>query len=808
MNTSIGRSVTLPVEGMTCAACATRIEKVLGRLPGVTPQVNFATGTATMGLPDDPAALDHVVGAIRKAGYDVPARHVGLTVEGMTCVACATRIEKVLNRLPGVDAHVNFASGRAEIDYIPGLADPDILIRQVEKAGYGASLPRDETPDDEAARHAATGRRQIRLFVLSAILTAPLLAGMAAMLAGVHDLLPLWLQCALATVVQFVCGRSFYRHAWNALRGGGANMDVLVVMGTSVAWLASTAALVLALPGPVYFESGATVITLVLLGRVMEARARDRTRAGIEGLIRLQPQIAHVVVDGTLVDRPVASLRVGDLFVVRPGESIPVDGTIIDGRSDIDESMLTGEGIPVGRQAGDPVFGATINRDGVLHVRARRVGADTTLSRIVRMVQQAQGTKDPVQHLVDRVSAIFVPAVLAIALVTFVAGWVATGHPAGALTGTIAVLVIACPCALGLATPTAIMVGTGLGARAGLLFRNAEALERAHTITTLIMDKTGTLTEGRPGVTDIVPNDGISADRLLSAACGLERDSEHPLARAIAAHAADAGVTAVALRDVRAVPGRGVQGLRADDGHGGAADGMLRLGSPRFLAENGCIDDGAVAERLEQQGKTVVGVADGTRVLGYIALADRIRPDAAASVAALRARGLQLVMLTGDNARIASVVAQALGLDDIIAGVLPEDKAHEIEKRRGPGRVVGMVGDGINDAPALAAADIGIAMGSGSDIALDTADVVLMRSELGGLIDAMDLSRATLGKVRQNLFFAFVYNVLGLPLAALGMLNPAIAGAAMAMSSVSVVSNSLLLNRWKPVLRKAPAAHN
>ncbi|GBQ89608.1 cation/heavy metal transporter [Gluconacetobacter johannae DSM 13595] len=803
MDSSIGRAVTLPVEGMTCAACATRIEKVLNRLPGVTPQVNFATGTATVGLADDPTSLDNVIGAIRKAGYDVPARHVGLTVEGMTCVACATRIEKVLNRLPGVDAHVNFASGRAEIDYIPGLADPATLIGQVEKAGYGASLPRDETPDDQAARHAATGRRQIRLFVLSAILTAPLLAGMAAMLAGVHDPLPLWLQWALATVVQFVCGRSFYRHAWNALRGGGANMDVLVVMGTSVAWLASTATLVLALPGPVYFESGATVITLVLLGRVLESRARERTRAGVEGLMRLQPQIAHVEVDGTVEDRPVASLRVGDLFVVRPGESIPVDGAIVDGRSDIDESMLTGEGIPVGKQAGDAVFGATINRDGVLHVRARRVGADTTLSRIVRMVQQAQGTKDPVQHLVDRVSAIFVPAVLAIALLTFVAGWVATGHPAGALTGTIAVLVIACPCALGLATPTAIMVGTGLGARAGLLFRTAEALERAHTVTTLIMDKTGTLTEGRPGVTDIVPGEGISADRLLSAACGLERDSEHPLARAIVAYATEAGIAGDAVRDVRAVPGRGVQGVRTD----GASD-VLRLGSPRFLAEGGCIGDPMTVERLEQQGKTVIGVAEGATVLGYIALADRIRPDAAASVASLRGRGLHLVMLTGDNARTASAVAATLGLDDTIAGVLPEDKAHEVEKRRGPGRIVGMVGDGINDAPALAAADVGIAMGSGSDIALDTAEIVLMRSELASLIDAMDLSRATLAKVRQNLFFAFVYNVLGIPLAALGLLNPAIAGAAMALSSVSVVSNSLLLNRWKPALRKAPPAHS
>jgi P-type Cu+ transporter len=794
--------ITLPIDGMTCAGCAARIEKVLGRLPGITASVNFATATATVEQQGGIPPLDGIVSAIRNAGFDVPARHVALAIDGMTCVGCATRIETVLNRLPGVDARVNFASGRAEIDYLPGLSGPDALVRQVEKAGYGAALPHDAASAearDDAARHQAAWDHQVRLFALSVVLTVPLLGGMVAALAGLHDMLPVWLQWVLATLVQFVCGRSFYRHAWNAVRGGGANMDVLVVMGTSVAWLASSATLVLGLSGPLYFESGATVITLVLLGRLMEARARARTRAGVESLIRLQPQIAHVDIDGTVQERPVASLRVDDVFVVRPGESIPVDGTILDGRSDIDESMLNGESIPVGKGAGDPVFGATINRDGVLRVRARRVGADTTLSRIVRMVQQAQGTKDPVQHLVDRVSAVFVPVVLAIAALTFAVGWAVTGHPAGALTGTIAVLVIACPCALGLATPTAIMVSTGLGARAGLLFRNAEALERLHTITTLVMDKTGTLTRGRPGVTDIVPAEGMAAGTLLSVALALEQNSEHPLARAIAGYAASAGTIAASVRDVRAVPGRGVEGQGESNEDGG---GTLRLGSPRFLAESGCSGDEATVQRLEREGKTVIGVARDARLLGHIALADQIRPDASTTIATLRARGITLVMLTGDNPRTAAAVAARLGLDEVIAGVLPEDKAHEIERRRGPGRIVGMVGDGINDAPALAAADIGIAMGSGSDIALDTADVVLMRGELHGLVDAMDLSRATLAKVRQNLFFAFVYNVLGIPLAAAGWLNPAIAGAAMAMSSVSVVSNALLLNRWKPALPK------
>ncbi|CAP57075.1 putative heavy metal transporter [Gluconacetobacter diazotrophicus PA1 5] len=809
--------ITVPIEGMSCAACAARIEKVLGRLPGVTASVNFATATATVerqgAPPPDAPGLGEIVGAIRKAGFDVPARHVVLAIDGMTCVACATRIETVLNRLPGVDAHVNFASGRADIDYVPGLSDPDALVRQVEKAGYGAALPHDVASGatgseaaDDAARHRAAWQRQVRLFALSVVLTLPLLAGMVAMLAGLHDMLPVGLQWVLATLVQFVCGRSFYRHAWNAVRGGGANMDVLVVMGTSVAWLASTATVALGLPGPLYFESGATVITLVLLGRLMEARARNRTREGVESLIRLQPQVAHVEIDGAIQDRPVTSLRVGDIFAIRPGESIPVDGTILDGRSDIDESMLTGESVPVGKGPGDPVSGATINRDGVLRVRARRVGADTTLSRIVRMVQQAQGTKDPVQHLVDRVSAVFVPAVLAVAAVTFAIGWAVSGHPAGALGGTIAVLVIACPCALGLATPTAIMVGTGLGARAGLLFRNAEALERLHTVTTLIMDKTGTLTLGRPGVTDIVPAPGVAADTLLSAALALERNSEHPLARAIVDHAVSRDIEAAPVRDVRAIPGRGVQAQDADD-----SGATLRLGSPRFLAESGCGGDEPTVQRLEQDGRTVIGVARGSTLLGHIALADQIRPDAAAGLAALRARGIRLVMLTGDNPRTAAAVASRLGLDETIAGVLPEDKAHEVERRRGAGRIVGMVGDGINDAPALAAADIGIAMGSGSDIALDTADVVLMRSELRGLVDAMDLSRATLAKVRQNLFFAFIYNVLGIPLAAAGWLNPALAGGAMAMSSVSVVSNALRLNRWKPgsdALRSRPRTSN
>ncbi|PYD76979.1 heavy metal translocating P-type ATPase [Novacetimonas pomaceti] len=795
MATAPETAVTFPIEGMSCAACASRLEKVIRRVPGATPSVSFATSQATVSFAQAPPALAPVFEAVRKAGFDIPTRTLSLRLTGMSCAACASRIEKLLNRLPGVTARVNFATEQADVTYVPGLADLPAMIAQVRKGGFDAAPLEDpataaDGTDAQDRAHAAALRQQKLRFALSAVLTLPLLLGMIDMVSGRMDfILPLPVQCLLATLVQFGCGWPFYRQAWKALRGGGANMDVLVVLGTTVAWLSSTVVWLFSLRGHVYFESGAVVITLVLLGRLLEARARDRTRAGIAGLLRLQPRIAHVERDGQTIDMPVASLRVGDIVSVRPGESIPVDGVVIAGQSDVDQSAMTGESVPVARTVNDRVIGATINQNGVLRVRAEQVGANSTLSQIVRMVQRAQGSHDPVQQLVDRISAVFVPGVLVIALLTFLVGWMAYGHASAALTGTIAVLVVACPCSLGLAVPTAIMVATGRGARAGLLFRDADTLEHAHTINLLVMDKTGTLTLGKPEVREIVPLPGHDRESLLATAYALEQDSGHPLARAIVSHAQQLDIAPVAVRDVTALPGRGVRGMTPQGTR-------LVLGAPRFLSESGYAGQPDTVIGLEQQGRTVIGVADEHGVIGYIALSDSLRPEAAACVRALRQDGIATLMLTGDNPQAAAEIARALDMDRFIAGVLPQDKAAEIEKLRAQGHVVGMVGDGINDAPALAMADIGFAMGHGSDIAVQSAGVILMRDNLNGVLDAISLSRATLRKVRQNLFFAFIYNIIGIPLAAFGMLDPAIAGAAMAMSSVSVVTSSLLLNRW------------
>ncbi|GBQ20420.1 cation/heavy metal transporter [Gluconacetobacter sacchari DSM 12717] len=786
-------TVSFPVGGMTCAACAARIEKVLNRLGGVAATVNFASERVQVVLDDMSASIGAVVAAVRKAGFVVEERSVDLSLSGMTCAACAARIEKILNKLPMTRASVNFASERAHIVFVPGIVEPETFIARIEKAGFGAKRLDDDAHEDATARRAQIWAAERNRFILTAGLSLPFFVQMAGMLAGHMAMMPGWLQWVFATPVQVVCARHLYQRAWNAVRGGSANMDVLVVLGTSIAYGFSAVVVLFHLPQPVYFEASASIITLISLGKLMETRAKNRTSAGIESLLRLQPPVAHVEAGGGVVDRPVADVRIGDIFVVRPGESIPVDGAVIEGMSDVDEAMLTGESMPVLKAPEDQIFGGTMNANGVLRAKATGVGADTALARIVRMVEQAQGSKASVQRLADRVSNIFVPAVVAIALATFLVGWLVTGNATWSLVSAVSVLVIACPCSLGLATPTAIMVGTGLGARSGILFRNADALEQAEKLTTIIMDKTGTLTEGRPTVSDVHAAPGSADAELLGVAWALERDSEHPLARAIVDHALAAGAAGRTVAGFQAIPGMGVAATL----DGAAA----RLGSPRFLADAGIAVDDALVGRLESEGKTVIGVALATRLLGYIALSDRLRPDAVATVRALKAAGIRVVMLTGDNQRAASAVAKQVGVDDYLAGVLPGHKAEGVETYRAAGSVVGMVGDGINDAPALAAADVGFAIGGGSAVALDTADVVLMNSELTSVLDAISLSRATLSKIRQNLFFAFIYNILGVPLAALGMLNPIVAGAAMAMSSVSVVSNSLLLNRWKPHAR-------
>jgi Cu+-exporting ATPase len=711
---------------------------------------------------------------------------VELALEGMTCAACAARIEKSLNRIEGVEASVNFATETAQVALQPGAATVEALIDTVRRAGYDAHVHEaGQVADHERERRAASRR-----FLLAAVLTAPFLADMVWMLVGAgHHLLPPWLQLALATPVQFVSGARFYAGAYRSLRGGGANMDVLVALGTSMAYFFSAAVVLWRLDLHVYFEAAAVVITLVLLGKWLEARARARTSEALRSLAKLQPRFALVDSPEGLREVPVEQLRKGDVFVVRPGGSVPVDGEVIEGASGVDESMLTGESAAVAKAPGAKVFAATVNGEGLLRCRASGVGRDTVLAGIIRLVALAQGSKAPVQALADKVSGVFVPVVVVIALATF-AGWLVFGSLEAALVHAVAVLVIACPCALGLATPTALMVGIGRAAKAGILVRNAVALERAGAMTTLLLDKTGTLTEGRPGVTAVLPAADVAEAEVLRVGAALERGSEHPLAVAVLARAADAGISPALPQEFRAVPGKGVAAL---------LDGVpARLGSPEYVGETGVAIDPAAVERHRSAGETVVAVASGGRLLGYLLVADRLRAGSREAVQRLRGLGLRVAMISGDHEATVRAVAARAGIDDFRAGVLPADKAAEVKARHAAGEVVGMAGDGINDAPALATADVSFTLAAGTGVAIDTADVTLMRDDLRALADAVDLSRRTVAKVRQNLFFAFVYNVLGIPLAAAGLLSPVIAGAAMALSSVSVVSNSLALGRWRP----------
>jgi P-type Cu+ transporter len=745
---------------------------------------------------------------------------VEFAIGGMTCAACSTRLEKVLNRQPGMQANVNLAAERARVR-LNGVA-PEAVIAAVAKAGFSAAVVDGQTRDKEKTEKLLVYRKEIRRFWISVALTLPLVAQMAFMFGGHgHENepmreLPRWLQMLLATPVQFWIGWRFYDGAWKTLRGGGANMDVLVALGTTMAWGFSAVVTVLGLEQHVYFEAGAAVITLVLLGKLLEARAKARTSDAIESLIRLRPKTARVERDGQWVELAVDALMPGDVFLVRPGESVPVDGEVIDGESSLDEAMLTGESMPVGKRTGDRVFAATANGQGALRCRATGVGEQTLLAGIIRLVGEAQGSKAPVQRLADRISGIFVPVVCTIALVTFLAWWWLGGDFATALVNAVAVLVIACPCALGLATPTAIMVGTGQGARAGILVRNAEALERAEKIGILALDKTGTLTCGQPQVTDLLAR-GVDRDEALRLAAALEQNSEHPLARAvIAAHvassvgksagknagtslgenlAANVAVNLPKVSNFRALPGHGVEG----EIEFAQESRQFRLGAPAWF---GLESDGEILA-LQGEGKTVVvlvemdALNEAPKVLALIAIADALRPTSREAVARLRARGIRVVMLTGDNAATAAAIAAQAGIEEFRAGILPGDKAAAVNALKSDKTLVAMVGDGINDAPALAAADVSFAIGAGSDAAIEAADLTLIRSDLLSVADAISLSGVTLGKIRQNLFFAFIYNILGIPLAALGMLNPVVAGAAMAMSSVSVVSNSLLLKRWK-----------
>ena len=787
----------LPLAGMTCAACAARIEKSLNKMPGVAANVNFAAESAQVTLQPNLSSSSAVVEAIRRTGYSVPEQVAEFQIYGMTCVACSTRIEKALSKLEGVKASVNFASETARVHYVPGIATPELLLSTIRKSGYEANERIEANAEEEKARRNAAYRSELKLLWLSIALSLPLLAEMFSMFGQGHtELLPRALQLALATPVQFWIGRRFYVGGYKALRGGGANMDVLVALGTSTAYGLSAIVTLMGLHHQhVYFEASAVIITLVLLGKLLEAKAKLGTSAAIEALVRLQPKTARVERDGALVEVPVASMHAGDLFVVRPGESIPVDGLVAGGESGVDESMLTGESLTIHKRAGDKVYAGTLNQQGLLRCQAEGVGAATMLAGIIRLVREAQGTKAPIQRLADRVAGVFVPVVVAISALTFALWWGIGGELAPALVNAVAVLVIACPCALGLATPTAIMVGTGRGAQVGVLVKNAVALEQAEKIRTLVVDKTGTLTEGKPVVTDVVAAAGVTDIDLIAAAASLETGSAHPLAHAVLEHAKQFPVTLSPLRDFHSVTGKGVQAVLAVPALGG--EQTLLLGAPDFLRESGLAIDDEAIKPLVVQGKTVIAVGGAGRVLGYLAIADKLRPSSREAVAKLKAMGISVVMLTGDNAATAKAIADAAGVDAFSAQVLPGEKAAAVAEFKTGGQIVGMVGDGVNDAPALAAADVSFAIGAGSDVALEAADIALMRSDLLSVVDAISLSRATLAKIRQNLFFAFIYNVLGIPLAAAGMLNPVIAGAAMALSSVSVVSNSLLLRRWR-----------
>jgi Cu+-exporting ATPase len=781
------------IGGMTCASCVGRVERGLMAVAGVAgATVNLTTETAEVRT-NGAVPLGDLAAAVERAGYAIQARPVELAIAGMTCASCVGRIERALAKVAGVlEATVNLATERATVRVAGSVTDAE-LVAAVAAAGYEATPA---LPPASAAPASAVLPRETRHLVVAVLLSLPLVLPMVGMAFDAHWMLPGWVQLALATPVQFWLGARFYRAAWRAIKARAGNMDLLVALGTSAGYGLSVYHL---LRGPdhhgelpLYFEASAVVITLILLGKWLEGRAKRQTTEAIRALQALRPGTARVRRDGADIEVAIADVVVGDHVVVRPGERLPVDGQVVEGRTHADESLITGESLPVAKGPGDRVTGGAVNGEGLVVVQTTAVGAESALARIIRMVEDAQSKKAPIQQLVDRVSAVFVPVVIVLALATLLGWGFATGEWSQAILNAVAVLVIACPCALGLATPTAVMAGTGVAARAGILIKDAEALEIAHKVSIVAFDKTGTLTEGRPVLAENIAADGRHGE-LLSLAAALQAGSEHPLARAVmTAHGQRMPPRA---SDLAAVPGRGLRGT--------VAGRRLLLGSAAMMNEAG-VDMSRLSTRayaLAASGHTVSWLAEATdtgpRLVGLLSFRDQPRAGAAEALARLHGLGLRTVMISGDNAGAAKTVAKALGIDEVRADVMPDQKAEAVRSLTGHGRVA-MVGDGINDAPALAAADVGLAMGSGTDVAMHAAGITLMRPDLALVAAAIDISRRTTRKIHQNLFWAFGYNIVGIPLAALGLLDPVVAGAAMAFSSVSVLSNTLLLRRWSP----------
>ncbi|WP_311315404.1 heavy metal translocating P-type ATPase [Neobacillus mesonae] len=786
---------TLGITGMTCAACSNRIEKILNKMDGVEAQVNLTTEKASIHYNPEKTSLDEVTKKIENIGYGVLKEKVDLDVFGMTCAACSNRIEKVLNKQEGVSyAFVNLTTESAAIEYNPGVVDVETLIGKIKNIGYDAK-PKAEAKEKQTFKEKELQGKKIKLIV-SAILSVPLLVTMLVHLfnMNVPDLfMNPWFQFALATPVQFIIGWQFYVGAYKNLSNGGANMDVLVALGTSAAYFYSLYEAFKTIGNPaymphLYFETSAVLITLILFGKYLEARAKSQTTNAISELLNLQAKEARVIRDGKEIMIPVEEVAAGDHLIVKPGEKIPVDGVVMKGKTSVDESMLTGESIPIEKNPGAKLIGSTINKNGSIEMEAVKVGKDTALASIIKVVEEAQGSKAPIQRLADIISGYFVPIVIGIALVTFII-WIAFVEPGQfepALVAAIAVLVIACPCALGLATPTSIMVGTGRAAESGILFKGGEHLERTHQLEAIVLDKTGTITKGKPEVTDF-SGDEETLQLLASA----EKGSEHPLAGAIVAYATENEIDFVDVDEFHAIPGHGIEAK---------ISGKQVLVGNRKLMNDHQIDIEGYDDKLvefETNGKTAMLIAIDGKYRGIVAVADTIKETAPQAIKELKEQGLEVIMLTGDNERTAQAIAKQVGIDKVIAQVLPEEKADKVKEIQATGKKVAMVGDGVNDAPALVTADIGIAIGTGTEVAIEAADVTILGGELLLIPKAIKISHATIRNIRQNLFWAFGYNTAGIPVAAIGLLAPWIAGAAMALSSVSVVSNSLRLKRIK-----------